>query len=306
MELTSSKGSIVFLRGPCSAGKSSICKALSQQDKSWKSIDEDDYRIRVTLRAIKKEFPLQFAVIKKSINKCNRYHALQRKEILFKETTNEQRKQLVLKSIDDIQNAMVSNPQYSDFTSQVDSITRNKLITDITKYASKGYNVIVDSWFLKEEDFQLFKKKFPFLLGIAYAPLQVLLERVNKRNAAAYKTNNLISKRFIRQVLESFSNSYIFTSNSTAVVLDQLSKETLISCLENIRSQLSMKSEQKHQLLFKEITPEELDAFKEKMLTKFNEQKVNIAIDSKYDFVINTKENEPEFFAQLIKTKINA
>ena len=159
---SSNKGSIVFFRGPCSAGKSSICKALAQSDKSWKSIDEDEYHIKLTLQAIKKEFPLQFTVIKKSISKCNRYHALQRKEILFKETAKNKKKESALKAIDDIQNAIAMNPQYSDFKEKIKEIARNKLITDINKYASKGHNVIVDSWFLKEEDFQIFKKKFPF------------------------------------------------------------------------------------------------------------------------------------------------
>lgn len=301
------KGAIVFLRGPCSVGKSSICKALSEADKSWKSIDEDEYHIRLALHAIKKEFPLQFTAIKKSIRKCNRYHALQRKEIFFKEATRDEKKQSALKSIDYIRNALASNPHYSDFRAQIDRITRDKLINDIKKYASKGYNVIVDSWFLKEEDFQIFKKKFPFFLGIAYAPLHVLLERVNKRNRTAYETKNLMSKRFIRQALESFNQTYTLTSNPTPIVLDTLSKETLIACLENIRSQLLAKNEQAHQHSFKEFTTEELDEFKEKMLARFNgEPKVNITLDQKYDFVINTKENKPEFYAQLIKRKVES
>jgi len=117
----------------------------------------------------------------------------------------------------------------------------------------------------------------------------------------------LISKRFIRQALESFSNTYTFTSSPASKILDTLSKETLTSCLENIRSQLPAKNEQTHQYSFKEITAEELDEFKEKMLARFDgEQKVNITTDQKYDFVINTQKNKPEFYTQLIKKKVES
>lgn len=293
-----STGNVVLLKGPCSVGKSSICKALAQSTKSWKAIDDDEYHIKMTLATLAKKFPEQFEVIKCTIKKCNRYHAIQRRDVLFKSKASEDQKQETIKCLDTISAFFRDNKEYITYTELLDRNTRQKILQRINRYASKGKNVIVDTWLLNEDDFSQIRERYSLFKGIAYAPLQTLLNRVLKRNKAAQETGNLISKRFIRQPLYSFRHLYNFSTEPTSgIMLDTLQKDQFIECIEFARSQLT---------IHREITSQELDAYKKRMLEKLSGEKLFITADPSYDFVIHTTAHTPEFYAKLIRKKVKS
>jgi chloramphenicol 3-O-phosphotransferase len=237
------------------------------------------------------------------IKKCNRYHAIQRQDIIFKSKVSEDQKQEAVKSINTISAFFKNDKEYITYRELLDRKTRRKILEHINQYARKGKNVILDTWLLNEDDFSQIRARFTLFKGIAYAPLRVLLERIIKRNKTAQETGNLISKRFIRQPLSSFRQLYNFSTQderqqpTSGIILDTLDKNEFIECIEFARSQLT---------LHREITSQELDAYKQRMLALFNGPELLITADPSYDFVVHTATNTPEFYAKLIRKKVKS
>lgn len=146
-----------------------------------------------------------------------------------------------------------------------------KLMLEIQLHAERGKTVVIDSWFLKPEDFQTCRNSFKTILVLAYAPLPKLLERLEQRNTMA-----------------------------------MLKKDTFLACLASVRKTLLIQKADPCTFSRREITREELDTLQNEFLEKFNDNdEITIAPDQAYDFVINTGENQkPEYYALKIKQQI--
>ena len=107
MQLKPTQGSIVFLKGTASAGKSSICQELSNLEK-WHIISEDDYWLDIVAKSISDQFPSEFPHIKKAIHENNIPHAIVRDEILFRPTITDSEKEAALKAINYIRHSLDS------------------------------------------------------------------------------------------------------------------------------------------------------------------------------------------------------
>ena len=174
---------------------------------------------------------------------------------------------------------------------------------DIQQYAQQGSNVIVDSWFLRPEDFEKYKQKFKVYTVFVHSPLPILLERQKQRNKAAFESGNLRNVKFFDQTLNIFKK--IKLTPNPAHSIDVLTKDTLITCFASIRSQLTIQKAERPLFSRREITIEELDTLKEELLKQFGESKELYVIPlESHDLTVNTAEKKPEFYSQVIKDKI--
>lgn len=301
------KGTIVILKGLCSAGKSSICRALTEKDSSWKTIDEDHVYIKRFNKAIKREFPEQFKTIKQAIKKCNHFHAIQRKEILFKDNASQSEQEDARRAIEQITISIDSNPDRDLIETQLLKEVKEKVIKKIHSYISCGKNIIVDSWILNQSDVQQLKAITNVFLCMAYAPLFTVVDRVVKRNNEAYQTKNLMNKRLIRSAVESFQNLFTLSNQPNEKhVVDTLNHEYFVEYIEKIRTYLqSIQNPIGISPIQKEITEEKLNSYfidTKKLLLNTT---MYITVPAYYDFVINTADNTPEFYAQVLKEKVS-
>jgi chloramphenicol 3-O-phosphotransferase len=303
----SHKSTIVILKGLCSAGKSSICRALIENDSSWKTIDEDHVYIKIFNKAIKKEFPEQFRAIKQAINKCNHFHAIQRKEILFKDKATQNEQEDALRAIEEITTFIDSNPDRESIETQWLDEVKQKVFQKIDKYIARGKNIIVDSWILNQPDVQKLKTITRVFLCMAYAPLLTSVDRVIKRNKEVYQTNNLMNKRLMRSLIESFQNLYTLSLQPMEEhILGTLNLEYFTEYIDKVRTYLkTVQAPSGASPIQKEISQEKLYSYATDTKTLLQNQIMYITIPASYDFVINTMDHTPEYYAQLIKEKVS-
>ncbi len=303
----SHKSTIVVLKGLCSAGKSSICRALIENDSSWKTIDEDLVYIKIFNNAIKKKFPEQFKTIKQAINKCNHFHAIQRKEILFKDEATQNEQEDALRAIEEITTFIDSNPDRESIETQWLAEVKQKVFQKIDKYIARGKNIIVDSWILNQSDVQKLKTITRVFLCMAYAPLLTSVDRVIKRNNEVYQTNNLMNKRLMRSLIESFQNLYTLSPQPMEEhILGTLNLEYFTEYIDKVRTYLkTVQAPSGVSPIQKEISQEKLYSYATDTKTLLQNQIMYITIPASYDFVINTMDHTPEYYAQLIKEKVS-
>ncbi len=166
----------------------------------------------------------------------------------------------------------------------------------IRKLISEGKNVLVDtviSGLEGEKDREHFFEKLNGLkvfLVLVYCPLNVLAERINKRNEKALKENKPKDTRS-RSVALVFDDMYKAQQSDNEVILGQLSRKDIELAYSNPKNELGETAE-----AFKQIKQNLISHFKLE-----NKKVVNITSQLVYDCVVDTSKNNPEECAQQIK-----
>jgi chloramphenicol 3-O-phosphotransferase len=166
----------------------------------------------------------------------------------------------------------------------------------IRKLVNSGENVLVDtviSGLEGEKDREHFFKELKglnVLLVLVYCPLNVLAERINKRNEKALKENNSKDTRS-RSVALVFDDMYKTQESDNEVILGQLSRKDIELAYSNPKNELGETAK-----AFKQIKQNLISHFKLE-----NKKVVNITSQLVYDCVVDTSKNNPEECAQQIK-----
>lgn len=297
-----SSGCIVFLRGPSCSSKSSSCKAVTQLDRSWQIVSEDEYCMQNILRIVAQTYPEEFNKVAAAIEDCNRFNAIVRHEVLFKPTATTDEKEKACTAIDRIRRYFDTQNIVQDrFSAPLNEI----LMKDIFTLANQGHNVLVDSWFLRPQDIEYCKKNFRTYVVFAYAPLPILLQRLAHRNAQAHSEGDLRNKKFFDQVLNVFKKIE-FTNNAARKQVRIGNKEEISACFETIHAQLKIAYAPRMPFTRREITQEELDKLKQEVMQKFEgtPRKKYICVNEEVcgicDFVINTQALTPKDVAEYL------
>jgi hypothetical protein len=255
------------------------------------------------MRIVAQTLPEEFNAVATAIENCNHYNAIVRHEVLFKPAATSDEKEKACTAIDRIR-------RYFDTQKNVIhdrfSVPLNELLMkDIFTLANQGHNVLVDSWFLRPQDIEYFKKNFRTYVVFAYAPLPVLLQRLAERNAQAHSESDLRNKKFFDQVLNVFKKIE-FTNNGARKQVCIGSKEEVNACFEAIHAQLRIAYAPRMPFTRREITQEELDKLKQEVMQKFQgtPRKKHICINEEVcgvcDLVVNTQALTPKDVAACI------
>ena len=165
----------------------------------------------------------------------------------------------------------------------------------IRKLISEGKNVLVDtviSGLEGEKDREHFFEKLNGLkvfLVLVYCPLNVLAERINKRNEKALKENKPKDTRS-RSVALVFDDMYKAQQSDNEVILGQLSRKDIELAYSNPKNELGETAE-----AFKQIKQNLISHFKLE-----NKEVINITSRLVYDCIVDTSKNSPQQCAQQI------
>lgn len=161
---------------------------------------------------------------------------------------------------------------------------------------NSGKNVLVDtviSGLEGEKDRKHFFEKLNGLnvfLVLVYCPLNVLAERINKRNEKALKENNQKDTRS-RSVALVFDDMYKTQESNNEVILGKLSHKDIELAYSNPNNELGETSKS-----FKQIKQNLISHFKLK-----DKETVNITPQLVYDCIVDTSKNNPKKCAQQVK-----
>lgn len=289
---------IIYFKGTCSSGKSTLIKSLSKDN--LEIVDEDALVHEAYIAATKTRFPLEYAVIIRAIEKDNIYNSLRTKDRVFKNDATE-------KEISDAEKAILNileelnQPQNMCWKQKISQSITKQCLDKITLALQENKNVLLDAWYIKPDDLKVLYPNTPIIKVMLYCSLPVAYERLLKRNNNAFIQGNLKEKRLYAQLIGSFCSLYEISQDPTKAIekveLDELTEIfQLIS--ENLEDEISPKKV----FSFKEISREELQTLQNYFLKPFeNGEPCYICPKESQDFIINNTSLETKKAVHLIE-----
>lgn len=179
----------------------------------------------------------------------------------------------------------------------------NAIISQIHNYARMGYNVIVDTESLPEEQCELFRKHFNVVIVLVYCPLKTLIERTKERNHTALSNKNF-SAELLHQMFMSFSKQYDVTLEEKIYPEEKTMPQEIIHSIDAIALQDVMEAFNCIENSMEEPCTE-LQLVKQKMIEQFNNQpQCYITPQLKFDIVLRTDTQNPHECAVLLNNII--
>jgi deoxyadenosine/deoxycytidine kinase len=259
------KPAIIYFKGTCSAGKSTLIDSLSLQWKDLEIVDEDVIVIREFPRAVEKRFPEEYACLVKAIAKDNLYHALRTKHVLFKKTATLEeceKAQAVLKTIKDELN-QTENIQWKN---EVNEGIRCEMVELIQKALGEGNFVLLDSWYYSAEQVQEIFPDVSVIKVMLYCDFPVAYQRLLKRNRDAFIHENLREKRFVSNLIISFCSIYKI-DDSSCDPIQEVSIAALEESFSMAANTLSMLPDYKTQIFnYGELSRPQFEEYQDRLL----------------------------------------
>lgn len=218
---------IIYLKGGCSAGKSTLIQAMRQRWKNLEIVDEDSMVHRTFPQAVAQRFPLEYATISNAVAEENLYRALRTRDLLFKTTATLQERLLAKVVLSEIQQELNQLHNFIWKEAVKESI-RNEIVETIRTAIKQGKSVVVDSWYFTADQIQELFPETTTIRVLLYCPLSVAYDRLLRRNQEAFAQGNLDGKRDVNQVVSSFCLLYQISERPSQPIqevdIDQLNQ----------------------------------------------------------------------------------
>lgn len=271
---------IIYLKGTCSAGKSTLIRTL---DDSYEIVDEDAIMHRSYVDAVAIRFPEAFQVIQQFIAKENLYHALREKDVLFKNSESQEALD-ALKTIQDELN------QDLPWRLAVSRGIDEEVLRKVKDAVQQNKNVVLDSWYITPDRLALECPDAHIIKVLLYCPLDRAYKRFLKRNAEAHEQKNLTEKRYLRQLIGSFISLYQISSDPSQSI-QKITKMDLDPIFEEMAKGLSGSAPYKKTVFtFETLSKGYFLEMKEGFLHPFNDSKEELYLSPKeqYDIILTT------------------
>lgn len=263
-------GYVILLNGVSSSGKTAIINEIQKLNKQIKILKVDDWFPEILIKKAeslgwKKESQIDpwlylYEYVHKKTGKW--YFNTQVREILFDEATD--------------------------------------LYQKAKDIAADGTNVIIDTVLEYEKEYKtfddFFKNDNKVLKVLVYCPMNVLLERVEKRNQSGI----IEEYRTSFQSFEQFPAMYKVQENTSEVVVDIIKCAVLKQTLEKSLQDLTV-----HKI--PEPYVPKLEQFKNDFIKQFkleDQDEIILVAKHKYDLILNSFKNSPEASAKEIEKLI--
>lgn len=319
--LCTAVGDIVVVHGSTSAGKSSFCKAFLKHADDWEYINED-YLAFIHLRnSLSKAFRKQFLTITAAIEEKNIYHAIERNQIIFKDSISRKQKKCALKAIRHIADRYSgSNSMRRRMYAAVNAIrhiadrwhsgsnsirrrtyaaVKDAVIEKAKHKIAQGINVIIDFPNFEQKKNELQQLGCNLYTVLLYCPFECIIERIQQRNIKALRIQDLSEHRLYRYSLNSFHQLYEVCQEGEEPI-DSLDKHRLDTSFDQISKELAMPVPYSMipglSFFTRELNIQELNMVKQNYYELFGLNQhdlVYIKPKLSYDFIIDTADSSP-------------
>jgi hypothetical protein len=297
------KPTVFFLKGTCSAGKSTLIQAIANEFKDLVIIDEDSIVFESYPIAISKKYPLQFGAISNAVDTHNLYHTLRTHDVFFKSSVTQNEKNHALNAIKKIQDEL-NKPVNITWKKAVSQSINNEILRRIEDALSQGKNVLLDAWYIKPKEIQSLPSKSQVRNILLYTSLPNAYDRLIKRNKEATATKMLSQKRLTGQLVGSFNTLYEIGDNPKQAI-ECLDRSELLKTCEVISSSLpSSESSQKPNFTFEELSQKKFqNMFENIFKSRANQNITPLYLQSRdqYDLIINNTRSTPSEALSLFK-----
>lgn len=228
--------SIIYLKGSCSAGKSTFIRSILDCWKEIEVVDEDSIMQKTYVDAVAGRFPCEYACIKRVISQENLYHAIREKDVLFKNNTSDDERRKAADALCVIQEEL-NKAENASWKQKVSQSIDLQVLQHIKRGIEKGNIVLLDSWYIKPKHLELSFPETKLCKVLLYCSLKNTYDRFLKRNDKALMEENLSEKRYIRQLIGSFISLYEINDKPEGAI-ELINKFELQDIFSNIASSL--------------------------------------------------------------------
>lgn len=282
---------VIFLKGSCSSGKTTLLSTLIQDLPELQIIDEDSLVYERYTEAVKKRFPDKYFLIEKALGYKNIYPALRYNKISFKETVSFEERVLVEQILFDLQNELndLSNLPWKKGVSESISV---EIIHKIGSFLKEDKISIVDAWYVTPEEIERKYSEVSTHSVLLYCPFEIVYERFQKRNKDAYQSGCMEEFRYIRQLLSFFSLFQIRSSSENSIEpvdIDKLNQ--IFDAIENSLDKEET-TDPKPNFTFEEVSKSQFREFREKIMAETknrNSESFYISPTKKYDLILDAR-----------------
>lgn len=289
---------IIYLKGSCSAGKSTFIQSLLDCGQKIEVIDEDSIMQKTYVNAIAGRFPYEYACIKRVISQENLYHAIREKDVLFKTNTCEDERKKAADALCVLQEEL-NRTENASWKQKVSHSIDLQVLQHTKQAIEKGNIVLLDSWYINPEHLEFSFPETKLCKVLLYCSFKNAYERFIKRNDKALEEENLSEKRYIRQLIGSFISLYEISGRSDGAI-ELVNKFELQKVFSTIASSLKNGPDfyQKQIFTFEEISKPYFMKLENEFLLSIeksweNETQLYIRPKEKYHIILNNeKSNE--------------
>lgn len=295
---------VLFLYGTGSVGKSSLCKALVQHDPSRILIDEDELYCQGVLLFFKNVFSSEFSFIENAIAVENIFHAIVRKQIVFKKDATDQEKTDALVAIYStrkrLDQLLLNNAEINKQWRHI-----GKSISDCAlSLTNQNSTLIVDSIGIVSPE-GMEKAGCTIVRILVYCPFKDIVNRTIRRNTDALLSRNLLSMRYYSYLLTSFMRAYDFNEQPDGAI-DTITKEEVNNTLDLVALLLPTQ-ENITNFTRAEFNQVQLNEYRTYFMKKFvNTETLYIVPKDKIDFCVRTDQNDGADLLKYIDNHLNS
>lgn len=299
---------IVYLKGTCCAGKSTLIQSIGQRWENLEIVDEDPIVHRTYPNAVALRFPTEYINIIKAIAEYNLYHALRQKDILFKKSATQEECIKASNAVSFIQNEL-NQSQNLLWKEEVNEEIRKEIIETIQLALQNKKNILLDSWYFTADQIQELFPTTPVVRVMLYCPFPIVYERLLKRNKDSIEQENLQEKRGMNQLMGSFCSLYQM-SDQPAQPIQIINRQELDKIFNSVCLTLECENihDQEQIFTFGEYSQSRFQKLQTEFMQPFVElgsANLYISPKEKQDLIIDHATGDIEKALDLLKEVIN-
>lgn len=259
---------IIYLKGTCCAGKSTLMQLIEKTHPSIETVDEDAIAYETYEEAVSRKFPLEYESIAHAIAPGNRYHAIRAKDIFFNKTASEADCQVATIALDHIQNTL-NHPSNRLWTKAINRRIQQKVLGKMRAALLQAKCVLLDSWDFTANQIQQVFPQTPVIRILLYCDFPAAYQRLLKRNREGIAKENIRANRYVLQLMGSFCSLYQISPKLSPYKID---KEMLNAAFDETALNLQNKKDVRQSIFtYEELSRQQFQKLREDFTSPFKE-----------------------------------
>jgi dephospho-CoA kinase len=293
---------IVYLKGSCSSGKTTLIRSMEQRWNNLTVVDEDSMVHKRFPEAVAERFPFEYPPIATAVAKENLYRALRTQDLLFKSNATREECLEAKRMIDQIQHELDQLENLPWYEGVMQSI-RDDIVKAIQAAIREGNHVVIDSWYFTASQIQEHFPEVTTLRVMVYSPLAIAYERLLQRNQEALLQENLDSKRDVNQLVSSFCSIYQLSARPSQPI-EAISWRQLNQLFDSIYSRLGDQEWQRKAFVFGELSRSQFRTIQTQFMQPYAEHGATVLYVSPredQDLIIDNTARTPQQALDLLE-----
>lgn len=299
---------VVYLKGACCSGKTSLNKQIAKEWRDWTIVDDDALVIDIWSEALAQRYQEVFEAASDKIGKVNLYHAIRFGDLVFNQEVTDIEQETLVQQIAHMQKEL-NHPESLAWRQLVHEKVRKRVLEETTAALTEGHNVLIDSWYYTAEKIEELFPQAHMTRVMLYSSLPKAYERLQKRNRDSVTMKDMDQARNIAQLMITFTWLYKVSDASSQSI-----QPTEKSTFEEIFSLMAQRLEEKEAedrsklFTFSEFSFAEFMEMKNDFMRPFEEQQGPLFLSpySRQDLIIDTSDLATEEILQLLQTHLVA